>query len=152
MQTIPQIRVASDLDAARIRQIAEDSYAMYSGRMDRRPTPLLADYENLIDRKRVFVIEAADQIAGYVVLLPGDDGSLLLDNIAVAPEAQKRGLGRMLVNFAENMARKANLAAISLYTNEVMTENIAWYASLGYSVMDRRVEEGYRRVYFKKML
>ena len=34
----------------------------------------------------------------------------------------------------------------------VMTENQAIYARLGYRVIDRRVEDGYRRIYMEKIL
>ena len=41
---------------------------------------------------------------------------------------------------------------LSLYTNEVMTENQAIYTHLGYREVDRHTEDGYRRVYMEKLL
>jgi hypothetical protein len=33
-----------------------------------------------------------------------------------------------------------------------MTENLAFYAKLGFEEIDRRLKDGYRRVYFRKSL
>jgi hypothetical protein len=44
------------------------------------------------------------------------------------------------------------LTRLSLYTNEVMTENQAIYAHLGYREVARHTEDGYRRVYMEKLL
>jgi hypothetical protein len=41
---------------------------------------------------------------------------------------------------------------LSLYTNEVMTENQAIYTHLGYREVDRHTEGGYRRVFMEKLL
>ena len=44
------------------------------------------------------------------------------------------------------------LSRLSLYTNEVMTENQAIYTHLGYREVGRHTEDGYRRVYMEKLL
>ena len=44
------------------------------------------------------------------------------------------------------------LTRISLYTNEVMTENHAIYTHVGYREVGRHTEDGYRRVYMEKLL
>jgi hypothetical protein len=41
---------------------------------------------------------------------------------------------------------------MTLYTNEVMTENLAIYARLGYHETARRTEGGYSRVFMTKEL
>ena len=46
------------------------------------------------------------RLAGAVVCLDAPDG-LFLENVAVAPEAQGRGVGRTLVGFAEATAIRA---------------------------------------------
>jgi hypothetical protein len=56
------------------------------------------------------------------------------------------------MGFAEEQARKHRIERLALYTNEVMTENRAIYARLGYREIDRRVEDGYRRIYMEKIL
>ncbi len=77
---------------------------------------------------------------------------MLLDNIAVVPAAQGKGLGRRLLAFAETAARNENLPAIRLYTNQAMTENVALYTRIGYVETHRGEENGFHRVYMTKRL
>jgi N-acetylglutamate synthase-like GNAT family acetyltransferase len=62
------------------------------------------------------------------------------------------GLGTTLMRFAEQQARQRHLPRLTLYTHEVMTENQAIYAHLGYREIERRSEDGYRRIYMEKIL
>jgi ribosomal protein S18 acetylase RimI-like enzyme len=77
---------------------------------------------------------------------------MLLDNVAVAPDAQGSGLGRRMLEFAERVAAERGYGAIKLYTNEAMTENIALYRRIGYAETHRIEEKGLRRVYMRKPL
>jgi ribosomal protein S18 acetylase RimI-like enzyme len=82
---------------------------------------------------------------------PGED-HMFVDNVAVAPGHQGRGLGRRLVLFAEERAREVGLSEIRLYTNEKMHENLAFYGKLGFEETDRGLDGGYRRVFMRKWL
>jgi ribosomal protein S18 acetylase RimI-like enzyme len=55
--------------------------------------------------------------------------------LAVAPDAQRRGVGRRLVQACIDRARAAKNARIVLHTNEAMAPAQALYRSLGF---DRR--------------
>jgi GNAT superfamily N-acetyltransferase len=65
---------------------------------------------------------------------------------------QKTGVGKALLEFAEAEARRLGYDSIHLSTHEKMTENQALYARIGYREYDRRVEDGYSRVYMRKRL
>ena len=78
------------------------------------------------------------------------DEGFLLDNIAVAPAHQGMGLGRWLLEYAESEARRQGFDSIYLYTQEIMTENLALYLRIGYVEYARRVEFGLHRVYLRK--
>ena len=110
---------------------------------------MTADYADLIGRGEVWVADEAGRVVGVLVLRPGAT-ELLLENVAVVPERQGRGIGRVLIAFAERKARDLGLTEISLYTNERMVENIHLYRKLGYVETDRRVEDGFARVFFRK--
>lgn len=112
---------------------------------------MTADYEALIGRREVWVASEDDTLAGVLVLRAGPD-SVLLENVAVTPAKQGRGVGQALLAFAEQHARDLGLHEIVLYTNELMTENLRLYPRLGYVETDRRVEDGYSRVYFRKLV
>lgn len=144
------IRKAEQADRTAMENIAQAAYAPYVPRMDKKPFPMLDDYGAHIAAGAAFVLERGDGIRGYIVLLPADDGDLLLDNVAVDPSAQKCGYGKKLLDFAEAVARERGLGRIILYTNEAMRENLAWYPKMGYAVTGHVEEKGYRRVYFAK--
>jgi GNAT superfamily N-acetyltransferase len=146
------IRRAQPTDRAAVEQIVRDAYSMYIERIGKSPGPMLDDYAALIADGTVSVLEDGDgTIAALIVLLPKPD-HLLLDNIAVRPDRQGRGLGRQLIAFAEAEARRLGHAELRLYTHQKMTENIALYARLGFVETGRGQEAGYDRVFMTKRL
>ena len=114
---------------------------------------LLDHYAAHIAASHVYVLEAEPPggIAGLVVLTKGPD-HLFLDNIAVDPAQHGKGIGRRLLDFVEAEARRNGFDQIRLYTNALMTENLALYPRLGYRETERRIEKGYDRIYFTKFL
>ncbi|MGC5702087.1 GNAT family N-acetyltransferase [Pseudomonas sp. NFXW11] len=147
----PIIRPAAPPDLAAIESIAKSAYAPYIARIGREPAPMLEDYSCLVLAHQVWVLEEEQAIAGFIVLLDAQE-ALLLDNLAVSPEAQGRGHGRQLLAFAETQARAAGHSCVRLYTNEAMGENIALYGRHGYVETHRAVEHGLHRVYMNKSL
>lgn len=147
----PELRTAAQRDLLAVQRLVEAAYGHYIARIGRKPGPMLDNYAALIAEGRVFVAEQAGALQGILVLIPQDD-AMLLDNIAVAPAAQGKGLGRSMLVFAEQTARQAGYNAIRLYTHEAMTENIALYGRIGYSETHRIEEKGLRRVYMLKQL
>ena len=145
------IRQAVAGDVPAIEALVRDAYAMYVPRIGREPAPVTVDHAGLVAAGRTSVVEADGEIAGVIVLIPGGD-HLLVENVAVAPNAQGRGLGRELMAFAERRAAELGMAELRLYTNQLMTENLALYPALGYTETGRRVEDGFARVYFSKRI
>jgi len=72
---------------------------------------------------------------------------LVIENVAVDPVRQGEGIGRRLLEFAEEAARGAGIGTVGLYTHEKMTENLALYARLGYEEDERRQVEAFSRVF-----
>lgn len=145
------MRPATPDDVAAIEAIVEAAYSPYIERIGRKPGPMLEDYPLLVEAGGIYVLDNAGKVQGFIILLKGE-GALLLDNLAVAPDAQGLGFGRLLMDFAEQHAIDAGYAAIYLYTHETMTENIALYTRRGYVQTHRAVEQGLRRVYMTKRL
>lgn len=145
------IRRAEPHEREAVEAVVNAAYAVYVGRIGRKPGPMLDDYAPLIAAGAVSVVDADGAIAALVVLLPKPD-HLLLDNIAVRPERQGEGLGRRLIEFAEREARRLGFAELRLYTHEKMTENIALYRRKGFAETGRGEEAGYRRVFMCKRL
>jgi len=142
-------RQARQADLPAIGRVIAEAYARYLDRMDKAPAPMTTDYGPAIARGEVWVV--GEPIIGVIVLVAESD-SLLVENVAVSPAAQGTGKGRQLMNFAELHAIRCGLSRLTLYTNEIMTENLAIYARLGYREVARRTQDGYRRVYLDKLL
>lgn len=157
------VRPATTADLPAIRELTRAAYARYRDRMSVAPAPVRNDYEAEVAAGQVWVLGPGrvpastgpapreSVIWGVIVLIEAGD-SLLIENVAVSPAAQGTGLGRSLMEFAEQQARARGLSRMILYTNEVMTENLAIYAHLGYRETSRAEQDGYRRVFMEKAL
>jgi len=153
------IRLATPADTTAVRELVRSAYEGYIPRIGLEPGPMGADYPALIEAGKTWVAVDDDAIVGLVVLEEEPD-DLLLENIAVAPQAQGRGVGSRLMQFIEDEARRRGVAAIRLYTHEKMTENIAYYGRRGYVETHREHiqmtihgdEFRFDRVFFRKDL
>jgi ribosomal protein S18 acetylase RimI-like enzyme len=143
------IRGAEVADVPARQRLAHDAYGRYVPRMDRPPAPMLADYAAMVREGLVQVAIVDHELVGLLVTRPADD-HLFIENIAVAPQCQGRGVGRELIAVAEAEARRLQLGELRLYTNEVMVESLAFYARLGFTETHRALQDGYRRVFLAK--
>jgi len=92
-----------------------------------------------------------DRVIGYVIVFE-DDGEMMLDNIAIDPDQSGKGYAGLLVKFVEDRLRQHGAKTCKLYTNEVMTENLAWYERRGFVEYSRCTIKGMNRVNFRKTL
>lgn len=147
----PVLRRAVSADQPAVEAIVAQAYGKYIPRIGRPPGPMLDDYAGLIARGVVHVLDGAGELLGLVVLEPEGD-TMLLENVAVRPDAQGNGYGRVLLDFAAQSAREAGCGAIRLYTHELMTENQAIYRRYGFVETHRAETEGLKRVFMAKAL
>ncbi|HEX4246426.1 MAG TPA: GNAT family N-acetyltransferase [Pseudonocardia sp.] len=145
------MRPATVADADAMARLADAAYETYVSRIGKKPAPMLADYPGVVRHGRTWVAEHAGQLVGFVVLDQAAD-HLLVENVAVHPASQGLGIGRRLLAVAEDRARELGLPELRLYTNEMMSENVAYYPRRGYRETHRAVQDGYRRVFFTKPL
>ncbi|MDQ2804696.1 MAG: GNAT family N-acetyltransferase [Pseudomonadota bacterium] len=146
------IRPAQAEDADAVRQLVHDAYGHYVARLGKPPGPMLDNYARRIAEGEAWVLQDGEALIGVLVLENAEGGALLLDNIAVIRSAQGKGHGRLLVAFAEAEARRRGHAEVRLYTNVLMTENLALYSRRGFRETGRISEKGYERVYMAKKL
>jgi len=99
----------------------------------------------------VHLLEVDGAVVGVLVAEPRPD-HLFVDVVAVRPAAQRQGIGRRLMGFAEQEARRRGLVEVRLYTHEVMHGALALYRALDYEESERRLEDGYARVYLRARL
>ena len=145
------VRLADHDDVDVLRAIAAAAYQPYIARIGRPPAPMTADYDKAVRSGQTWVAVQDGQISGFVVLV-AEPGYLLVENLAVRPAAQGRGIGSRLLARAEQHARRLGLSEIRLYTNEAMTENLAYYPRRGYIETHRSDQDGFHRVFFRKPL
>lgn len=74
-----------------------------------------------------------DRLVALIETVPQGD-HLLIVNVAVPPDFQRRGFGVRLLGLAEDLAASSGLAGTHLYTNKLFAENLRLYVSLGYRV------------------
>ncbi len=145
------LRQAKPADAAGLSACVQSAYRHYIPRMGKPPGPMIANYSTEIDQHQVWVVEDSGQIIAGLILIPAA-AYLLLDNIAVHPNHQSRGIGRALLALADREAATQDYAELRLYTHETMTENIAMYTYLGWIETGRGEQDGYQRVFMRKPL
>lgn len=145
------IRQAEERDLDAVVTCVRAAYSKYIARIGKEPAPLLADYAALIAQEVVYVLSGEEGVRGVLVMMP-QGRRMFVENVAVDPRSQGQGLGRMLMAFVEQQARKEQLDEIYLYTNELMTENLFFYRRLGFAEEARRVHDGYRRVFLRKAI
>jgi GNAT superfamily N-acetyltransferase len=142
------LRRANADDVPALRDIAVRAYGEYVERMGRRPSPMDDDYDERIRTARMYVADDAG-VVGLIVLVANPD-HVLIENIAVDPDHQHAGIGRALLNLAEDYAGELGVGRVRLYTNIAMVENMRLYARLGYVEDGRHIDESCQRVYMSK--
>ncbi len=146
-----EITPATPTDARRVAQCVAAAYGHYVARIGMVPGPMREDYERTLAEHSVWVVRDGERVVGLLVLIDKPE-RLLLDNVAVHPDYQGRGIGRKLLKFAEAEAAHRGYHTIYLYTHEKMHKNIALYTRMGYVEFERRTVMGLKRVYMEKRL
>lgn len=143
-------RPATAADVPAVKAVIDAAFTHYIERIGLVPAPIRADHAANVAAGRVFV--CGEPATGLVVVFPEAD-HLYLDTIAVHPEAQGTGLGRVLLDWVEAHARALGTPEVRLLTNALMWENQKLYERYGYEVVERRLEEGrYDRIHYRKIL
>ncbi len=129
----PTLRQAAASDAAAVRALVRAAYAKWVPLIGREPKPMGADYEKAVAEHRVDLAYLDGTLSALIETIEGE-GHLLVENVAVAPNFQGRGLGRFLMAHAERLAAARGHAEMRLYTNQRFAENIRLYLALGYRI------------------
>lgn len=153
MKTIPEleIRLAQADEQDAVTACVIDAYSKWIDVIGRKPRPMMSDYGTLIAQGVVYVVPGEAGLRGLIVILPTPDG-MLIENVAVCPTYQRQGIGHALLAFAEEQAHAAGLTEMRLYTNALMTVNIALYESVGYREIQRQVEAKFTVVWMQKSI
>ena len=128
-----RFRAAEAADAAAIRDIVRAAYAKWVPVIGREPLPMRADYDKAVAEHPFDLAIEDKRIVGLIETIAHDD-HLWIENVCVAPEAQGKGIGRLLLQRAEGKAREAGRHELRLLTNGAFEANVSLYKRQGYSV------------------
>lgn len=142
------MRAATAADVPDVEAVVAAAFAPFVRRTGIRPAPLSVDWTTALLSEPVSVAVLEGRAVGVLLLRPQPD-HVLIDTVAVRPEAQGSGIGGALLARAEAVASGRPLR---LYTNAAMTEALAYYPRRGFVEVGRRSEDGYDRVFFEKRL
>jgi len=133
-----QLRLATLTDAELVRDISAEAYVpAYLPAIGIVPKPATEDYSERIERGQVWILVQGPSAIGVLVLEDGDTW-LTVYSIAVMPQFQGFGFGRVLLDWADRRASIAGLSESRLYTNARMKENLALYQHCGYVITGTR--------------
>ena len=139
MSTVPvKFRQANPVDKEAIQRISADAYIRaYMAVLGTIPKPATEDYGPRVDKGEVWILEVEGEPTGVAVLEECAD-HLLVYSIAVKPNAQRKGYGRALLDFANQRAIGLGLHEVRLYTNERMEQNLRLYRRQGFVEVAKR--------------
>ncbi len=122
---------AEDVDA--VRSLTREAYFKWIPVIGREPLPMIADYVEAVKKHRIDLLYIDGKLVALIEMIPKVD-HLLIENVAVSPAFQGRGLGRKLLTHAEQVAASLGYSVIKLYTNKLFVENLRLYQKLGYGI------------------
>ena len=125
------VRTATETDVETIRDLTREAYRKWVSILGREPLPMTANYSYSLAKHRFDLIFIDTDLAAVIETVP-DEGYLLIENVAVRPSYQRRGLGTQLINLAEEIACNSHFIGLRLYTNKRFVPNIAFYERLGF--------------------
>jgi DNA-binding MarR family transcriptional regulator/GNAT superfamily N-acetyltransferase len=111
------------------------------------------DATDMISPRGAFFVAMSDGLPLGCVGLKGDRGELAeIKRLWVAPAARGLGLGKRLMEAAENAARSLSVKILRLDTNSTLTEAGQLYRSTGWTEIERFNDDPYPDLFFEKRL
>jgi ribosomal protein S18 acetylase RimI-like enzyme len=135
MSKVAQLRIrrAGPSDADAVRSLVRAAYAQWIPVIGREPLPMKADYDKAVREHEIDLLHVDGDPVALIEVIPAVD-HLFIENIAVSPEHQGKGLGHHLLRHAEAKARSAGLGELRLLTNQAFASNVRLYQSVGFRI------------------
>ena len=129
----PLIRLATASDEEVVIAISRDAYIDYEPLLGAPLVPMTEDYGPRISAGEVWLLGEAG-----VLVLERHPSHATIFSLAVRRSDHGRGFGTTLLDAAERMTASWGLRELRLYTNALMTRNLAIYAHRGFRETGRR--------------
>ena len=146
-----EFRSAQPQDVESIRELVRAAYAKWVSVIGREPLPMCADYDRAVREHRFDLLVRDGEMIGLVETLLHPD-HLWIENLAVKPQSQGQGFGRMLLAHVERRAVEHGCAEARLQTNAAFATNVALYKNVGYAVHKEEEFMGGITVHMRKTL
>lgn len=130
------IRRATIADAGDIQNLTQMAYAPWADVIGQDQLPMTTNYIEMIETHTVDVLECKGDMCGVLELV-SEETHVLVENIAVHPDQQGKGFGRMLIEHAEAFAFAQGIKGMRLYINAMFTSNLAFYEACGFVELER---------------
>jgi GNAT superfamily N-acetyltransferase len=130
------LRRATAADAANVRALTRSAYAKWVPLIGREPIPMTADYDRAVADHIIDLWEERGELVALIEVVRETD-HLSIENVAVRPDQQGKGLGSKLLDHAERFAASLGLDEIRLYTNAAFASNLSFYSRRGYQEYER---------------
>ncbi|MBB4093669.1 GNAT family N-acetyltransferase [Brucella pecoris] len=127
--------------------LIRDSFAYMDGVIDPPSSAILLTVENLRQKAQEetgFAAFIGNELIGCVFIREKTDG-FYLGKLAVVPAFEGRGIGRLLIQKAEDVAIAKGKPSIELQVRIELTRNRAVFEKLGYSKIAETAHPGYSR-------
>lgn len=124
------------------------SFAYMDGVIDPPSSAHRLTPENLAEKARVevaFVVQDDDELLGCLFCRPEPPASLYVGKLCVSPKAQGKGIGKLLLQQAEMLARELALPALRLETRIELLANHAKFTGWGFVKTAENAHAGYDR-------
>jgi ribosomal protein S18 acetylase RimI-like enzyme len=126
-------RRATLADLPAVEALQHAAYARNRRLLGVEPLPLQAVYPDIFQTMEVWLAEEREHLRGVLILEPRSD-DMLIWSIAAAPDAQRQGIGHIMLDAAEVRASQLNRKVMRLYTGAVLGGLIRWYHRHGYEI------------------
>ena len=111
------------------------------------------DAKDMLRPRGTFIVAMSDGLPIGCVGLKGTDGEFAeIKRLWVAPSARGLGLGRRLMEAAENAARELSISVLRLDTNSALPEAGGLYRRSGWTEIPRFNDDPYPDLFFEKHL
>ncbi len=111
-------------DAASVTALVRAAYAKWAPVIGREPMPMRVEYERTILDHHLEVLVHAGAVVAVLEVIDRPE-HLWIENVAVSPALQGKGLGRRLLVRAEELASMLGHNRIALLTNGAFEANVS---------------------------
>lgn len=152
MNLVPVDETFGDWDA--LLALILTSFAYMQPCIDPPSSALHLTRQSLMEKARVEKAYAAvetGRLLGCIFCKPEPPDCLYIGKLAVAPDAQAKGIGRLLLEAAEGYAADCGLTCLRLETRIELTENHRVFEKWGFVQTAKGCHSGFTRATFVEM-